>query len=140
MTVKGNFTRILNLNKRLRALANGGDLQIALHVARRGASLLRHVTSKAFADRETVYGDPRPLGKYGDILSLVASGATQRSMTFYAHGTKIRAILGTTWAKYLIGKYKVLPSGYSEMPVRWQQLLEQNVMSELRSRGWTGDF
>jgi len=102
----------------------------SIKIAKRIAAEL---TAKAGSDYDaglTAYGDPRPLGVHGNALSLWATGDTRRDLAFKSDGgTKVRAVLGTPYAKYLIGKYQILPN--RTLPVNWQKLLEQWAEYEL---------
>ena len=59
----------------------------------------------------------------GARLLLVKSGATREALRFVSIGTIVRCVLPTRWAKYLIGKYGILPNG--SLPVRWAKSLKQ---------------
>lgn len=64
----------------------------------------------------------------GAQLDLVFSGDTQRQLRFVVNGTLIRCALGPRYAKYLIGKYKILPIGdRTSMPVAWVRALDELV-------------
>ncbi len=95
------------------------------HVAQKGAPKLTELTREAFNGNRNVYGDARPAGVDGQPLTLVKSGATASYLKFTANGSIIRAVLGTPYAKYLIGKYGVLPNG--AMPVKWSRALAEIV-------------
>ena len=137
------------LNRAIAALAN--PIAIQAEIARRVAA---EITSKALASwdaHESVYGDPRThhAGKgrkfkgrkyhgrssgghrkgSGD-LSLILTGKTRSMLRFTSDGgRKIRASLGTRYAKYLIGKYGILPCGNAAMPVAWQAAI-RSIASE----------
>lgn len=83
------------------------------------------LAGEAYDGGKTVYGEARPLGASGQPLSLEASGATRRTLRFTATGTVVRCVLGTRWAKYLIGKYAILPNG--ALPAGWSRRLDQLV-------------
>lgn len=92
---------------------------IAHSVAQRGAPVLTQLAVTAFDSNQNVYGDPRPAGVDGQVLTLEKTGATRRTLRFVANGTIIRCVLGTKYARFLIGKYGVLPNG--AMPARWAE-------------------
>jgi hypothetical protein len=75
----------------------------------------------AFNSGRTVYDAPRPVGVDGRPLKLRRTGDTEKTLRFKADGRIVRCVLGTRYAKYLIGKYAVLPMG--RMPARWQARL-----------------
>jgi hypothetical protein len=115
------------LKKRITKLG----VQASTTIAQRAAPEL---TSRAQADYDggrTVYGEPRPRGEYGP-LTLVRTGATRRYLRFAAAGSIMRVALGTPYAKYLVGKYKILPIGdRTAMPVAWARAIDGIVVSVL---------
>ncbi len=68
----------------------------------------------------------------GGALSLVQTGATRARVVFVANGTIVRCVLGTKYARYLIGKYGILPNGNAAIPVEWQDTLQLNVNAAIR--------
>ena len=61
-------------------------------------------------------------------LTLVQTGDTRRTMKFKANGRLVRCELGPRYAKYLIGKYKILPIGdRTAMPAAWTRALNELV-------------
>ncbi len=116
-----NKGSIASIKQAIRAL----PITIAADVAKRAAPALSVLTATAFASSRTVYDDPRPTGVDGRALTLVKSGRTRDALRFVAVGTLVRCVLPTGWAKYLIGKYGVLPNG--ALPVRWSARLGEVV-------------
>lgn len=103
---------------------------IAQRVAARAAGAITSLAQASFASGETVYGDARPEGKRG-ALTLVRSGFTRDSLRFASDGgTKIRAVLGQPYVKYLIGKYVILPIGNAALPFAWSSRLRVLVREE----------
>lgn len=94
---------------------------IAHDVATRGAPVLTALALTSFDSNQSVYGDPRPLGVDGEQLTLERTGATRRTLRFTSSGTIMRCVLGTKYARFLIGKYSVLPNG--AMPEAWRAAL-----------------
>lgn len=121
MGLKGSTSQSSSLKRTLRTL----PVTVAASVARRASPALTQFTAEAFASRQTVYGDARPSSATGAPLSLVKSGATRDALRFVTVGTIIRCVLPTRWAKYLIGKYGILPNG--ALPVRWSRELGKIV-------------
>ena len=70
----------------------------------------------------------------GAAMSLVQSGVTRSSLRFVAVGTIVRVALGTKYAKYLIGKYKILPSGNAPIPAKWRESLEKVIARVIREQ------
>lgn len=88
--------------------------------------MLTQFTRTAFESGRNVYGDARPKGSAGNDLTLVQSGATKAALRFVASGTVIRAQLGPRYARYLVGKYKILPIGdRTGMPIAWVRALNE---------------
>lgn len=121
MSLKGDLSTLKKMKASLRALPRS----VAHQVAQKGAPKLTELTREAFNGNRNVYGDARPAGADGQPLTLVKTGATQAYLKFTANGSIIRAVLGTPYAKYLIGKYGVLPNG--AMPVKWSRALAEIV-------------
>jgi len=103
-------------------------ITVAQEVATEGAKEMNVLLRAAFMARETVYGDSRASTKHaaGKDLSLLDTTATFRTLRFVQEGTVLRCALGTKYAKYLIGKYKILPIGdRTEIPVKWTRVLDE---------------
>ena len=114
MPLRGNMGSIKGALKAL-------PRTVAADVAKRAAPALSKLTNEAFTSNRTVYGEARPVGVSGRALSLVQTGATRDALRFVSVGSIVRCVLPTPWAKYLIGKYGVLPNG--SIPVRWSARL-----------------
>lgn len=125
MGLKGNLQSIRSVKKRL-LLAT---VTIAHDVAKNSAPILTNNTRAAFKSGKTVYGAPRPPSVSGQPLTLRKTGLTEASLAFVATGTILRARLGAKYARYLIGKYDVLPNG--PLPESWRRDLSQ-VVSEVK--------
>jgi hypothetical protein len=121
MALKGNLSPLRGLKQTIRAL----PLTVAADVSKRAAPALTGLTQQAFGSNQTVYGDARPAGVDGQALSLVKSGATRDALRFISIGTVVRCVLPTRYAKYLIGRYGVMPSG--ALPAKWSAKLAQLV-------------
>lgn len=101
-------------------------ISVAHTIAQQAAPMLTRLAQDAHAARTNVYGDPYPAGVSGEQLDLVFSGDTQRTLRFVVNGTIVRCQLGPKYAKYLIGKYKILPIGdRTAMPIRWVRALDE---------------
>ncbi len=97
----------------------------AVDVASRAGPALTDLTKGANASRQNVYGDAYPIGADGHQLTLQRTGAVARDLRFAVAGTTVRAVLNEKYAKYLIGKYNVLPNG--AMPAKWRTALDAIV-------------
>jgi hypothetical protein len=121
VTTGGDFGTLNRLKRNLRAL----PLSLAHDVAKRAAPDMTSFATSAYNSGRTVYDAPRPLGVDGNKLSLRRTGQTEGTLRFVANGRIVRCVLGTRYAKYLIGRYKVLPMG--SIPARWQARLVELV-------------
>lgn len=117
---KGNQT-FASLKRTLATLPR----TLAADVAKRSSPVLTNLTQEAFIGGQSVYGDARPRGADGQPLDLYRTGAVAGQLRFTSNGTVVRAVLGPRYAKYLIGKYGILPNG--ALPVRWRSALQQVV-------------
>lgn len=90
---------------------------LAQSVARDAAPALTKETAGAYDSGRTAYGEARPRSESGDPLSLVRTGAVRGGVRFAVIGTVVRCVLPESYAKYLIGKYSILPNGV--LPVAW---------------------
>ena len=109
---------------RLKGALRDLPLRIRSAVAKDAAEILTRELRADYAAGLTVFDEPRPLSVKGQKLTLVKSGRTYSDVYFTAVGTILRASLGTKYAKYLIGKYRILPQ---KLPVKWSAQLEQIV-------------
>lgn len=126
MALKGNLSSVRGLRQTLRKM----PVTVAHDVARRASPKMTDLTRASFDTGSTVYDQPRPRGVDGQPLDLERTGATRRALNFTATGTIVRAVLGTNYARYLIGKYDILPNG--ALPPRWRQSLEK-IVSETKA-------
>lgn len=100
----------------------------AARVAERGAPVITAMAGSSYDAGKTAYDEARPLGVSGNTLDLVVSSKTRDAMRFVATGTRIRCVLGPRWAKYLVGKYKVLPQS---LPEKWSKALADIANEEI---------
>ena len=122
MPLKGDLSSLRALKARLRQM----PVTVAHSVAQRAAPAITELATQAYDGNRSVYGEPRPASTVdGHELTLERTGATRRALRFVANGTIVRCVLGTRYARYLVGKYGVLPNG--ALPVRWADRLAQVV-------------
>lgn len=118
MAVDAAALRSLNaLKKRLRTL----PVTSVARIAARAAPAMSDLAGSAYDAGRTVYDRPRPRGVEGQALDLDRTGATRRAMQFIATGRDIRTARLPSYARYLIGKYDVLPNG--PLPQSWRERL-----------------
>lgn len=122
MTVRSIGRSLRDLKSDLRKL----PVSVAHDLAKQAAPLLTRLAMASFDGGRNVYGDPRPKSTTGADLTLVETGKTRRTLRFVANGTIIRCELGPRYARYLIGKYKILPVGdRTSMPVSWIRAMRE---------------
>lgn len=117
---KGNQA-LVPLKKALAALPR----TVAYDVAHDAATLLTRLSRAAHSTKRNVYGDAYPVGVDGDQLTIRRTGKALDGMRFEAIGTIVRCVLTQPYAKYLIGKYRVLPNGV--LPAYWARALNELV-------------
>lgn len=140
----------------LRSAIKKGPRLIAEDSAKEVSAYLTDEIRSDFAAGRTVYDEARPKGRVGQRLSLVSGGAlpvypkpkshksrgirkgTSRTndggahvrdtLGFTAIGTIVRAKLGQRYAKYLVGKYRILPVS---LPVAWRKSIATIISKHL---------
>lgn len=117
--------------KRVRSLG----VVAAQSVARTAAPALTSAALADFDGGRTAYGTPRPVGANGPV-SLVRTGKTRSTIRFTAQGTALRIVLGTRYAKYLIGRYNMLPSGGRKaIPRAWRTSID-GIVARVTDAAW----
>jgi hypothetical protein len=124
MGLKGDVGKLRTFKQQLREF----PITLAAEVSKAAAPAMTDLTTSAYDGGRTVYGDTRPKGVDGQALDLEATGATRAQMRFVAVGTIVRCVLGPKYAKYLIGKYSILPNG--AMPAAWRAKLDALVAAQ----------
>ena len=92
-------------------------------IAARAAPAMSELAGAAYDSGQTVYGAARPSGVDGGALTLERTGATRRAMQFVATGRDIRTTRLPRYARFLIGRYDVLPNG--PLPLTWRERLRE---------------
>jgi hypothetical protein len=121
MAIRGDLSSIKKLKARIRDLPR----TVAHDVAQKAAPEMTGLTKAAFSSGRSVYGESRPAGADGQRLTLEKTGAVSSQLGFKATGTVVRCVLGPSYAKYLIGKYGILPNG--ARPAEWSRKLTELV-------------
>lgn len=120
-----------DLKARLRTLPQSTAYDVAQQVAPR----LTSMAQDAYRAGRTVYGEPRPQSPTGRDVDLVRTGATLRMTRFRASGSVMVCSLGTPYAKYLVGRYRILPVGdRTGVPIAWQRVIEDAFGAALERR------
>ena len=149
--VKGKIQNLRAMSAKIEKL---GDVQQQARIAAQCATALTAEVQVQFAAHETVYSQGREAGKFshkphegthtpqikgghrspvmGAAVDLLQSGRTVAALAFTSTGSILRAVLGTKYAKYLIGRYKIMPIGSSALPASWQAIMHWIVGKALR--------
>jgi hypothetical protein len=133
MAVDAKALRSINSLKK--ALRNA-PITVTARIAAGAAPVMSTLAQGAHASGKTAYDRPRPRGVDGDELSLDRTGATKRALNFIATGRDIRTSVLPRYAKYLIGKYDLLPNG--PLPAAWRdglQVIADRVLTDEIKRG-----
>lgn len=117
MPLKGDVRSLQALKRNLKAL----PITISARIAARAAPVISGLAGDGFDSGATVYGAARPQSVDGKELSLKRSGATRDALQFIATGRDIRTARLPRYAKYLIGRYDILPNG--PLPMGWRARL-----------------
>lgn len=130
--VKGDFHKLSKISAALRKL----PMVAAQKAAARVAPAVTDASRAAFQAGQTVYGDARPLGVDGNLLTLHKTGRLFGSLQYKAIGTIVRCVLGPPYAKYNI-RYGILPRGGATLPFGWIKMIKgivSDVLGEEVSR------
>lgn len=113
---------------RLKRAVSDLPLTLGAAVAKDAAAVLTADLRSSFDGGKTAYDTPRPLSTDGKKLYLRVTGATRNTLAFVSVGSILRAQLGTRYARYLIGKYAVLPTS---LPSGWRARLDAIVQEHV---------
>lgn len=105
----------------IRALQNSlrrMPITAAASIAQRYAPEASRLARDAFDGGSTAYGSARPRAVSGGALTLRRTGATRAALAFIATGRQVRLTKLPRYARYLIGKYDILPNG--PLPQAWR--------------------
>jgi hypothetical protein len=107
--LKGDIGKIRSLEKWLsrRELPR----VVAIKVAEKVAVTISALARITFNAGRNAYGDLWAPGYDGNPVDLRESGALASGVAFVATGTKLRARLGPGYAKYVVGKRPIFPTG-----------------------------
>lgn len=129
--VFGDAWNLREIRNSLKSLAKSNGRALAIDVAKKLAPKLTSLMQEAYDSGQTIFDESRPLGERGNKLSLVDSGTVRGALRWSQAGTIVRAALNTPYARFLIGKYKIMPSGAQELPFRWQDVLLETANDEI---------
>lgn len=111
------------------------SMSVAYDIAQRVAPAITAKARASYDSGVNVYGDERKKSVTGGALSLRATGSTYRDLRFRVAGSVMWCDLGTPYARYLIGRYDILPNGgrSTSAPVDWQRTI-QSISDEVLGR------
>jgi hypothetical protein len=124
MGFRGNGTAAV---RSLRAALRTMPLTLARDVTQRAAPALTTITRTSFDSGLTIQGESRPQSVNGGDLTLVRTGAVRDQLRFVATDKVVRCTIGPSYARYLIGKYGILPSGNAALPSPFVRKLTEIV-------------
>lgn len=115
MSLKGDTRSLHSLKRALKKL----PISASARIAARSAPAMSQLAGQAFDAGQSVYGPARPRGVDGQALTLEKTGRTRASLEFRATGRDIRLTRLPEYARYLIGRYDILPNG--PLPTSWRE-------------------
>jgi hypothetical protein len=124
MGLKGKPETLDSWKKRIQK----APIELAQKVASDSAPKITNLARGAYDSGRKVWGELRPPGAGGRRLTLKRTGDTYGTVRFVAIGTIMRCVLGTPYARYLIGKYGILPSG--AIPYQWGAAIRETVEAQ----------
>lgn len=127
--LKGDLRTLGRLKAALRKL----PITASARIATQAAPAITDLAGGAYDSAQTVYGRARPRSVDGKALSLDRTGDTRRALAFIATGRDIRTARLPQYARYLIGKYDILPNG--PLPAAWRAR-----MTEIAARVLTAEI
>jgi hypothetical protein len=125
MSLRGNPAKLSKLAATLRGIPTVVVQRIAAKVAPR----LTALAAASFAAGQNAYGQAWPAGVNGQALTLRRTGALASKLSFVAIGTRVRAVLGVPYARYIIGRFAVLPG--RALPTAWSSDIGATVRKEI---------
>lgn len=135
--VKGSPNHLNRFRASLRDMSE----KAAMHAAKRARAFLTYQAKQSYAAGVNVFDQSRPEGVNGNHLTLIKTTDTIQSFEFGGEGTVVKVKLGTPYAKYLVGKYVILP--IFTIPSKWMAALRQFAREGLdwtkeHGGGWHG--
>lgn len=119
MALQGSPRSLAALRKALQRL----PITASARIAARSAPAMTSLAEGSFDAGQSVYGPARPRGVDGHPLTLTKTGRTRGALEFAATGRDIRLRRLPDYARYLIGKYDILPNG--PLPQSWRDRMTE---------------
>ena len=100
-------------------------IEVATEVARQSVGAVNAIARSDFASGRNCYGEARALGRNGNVVSLHDTGRLGREFGFEQIGTSLRMEIAIPYAKYMVGRFEILPIGdRSAIPIRWKRVID----------------
>ncbi len=116
----GNIASLKDFTARLRALPT----TVAIKVATEAAPALSEAAHQTFDAGEDAYGSTWAPREDGTRATLKKTGTLEGKLRYVAIGTRLRVALGTSYAKYVLGKRPALPRQGEPLPVAYVEALQ----------------
>lgn len=126
--LRGDLSKLRGLEKSLTELPR----VVGARVATASADAITALARATFAAGENAYGDTWDPGVGGEQVSLRKSGALGR-FAYVAIGTRLRAQLGPSYARYQIGKRPILPRSGARLPIAYVGTLRAKASEVIRA-------
>lgn len=119
MSLRGDLSKLRGLEQSLREIPR----VLGQRVATAAASTITSLARRTFAAGENAFGDSWEPGAAGERVTLKKSGRLG-SFAYVAIGTRLRAKLGPSYARYQVGRRPILPRGGARLPVSYVEALK----------------
>jgi len=106
---------------------------VAIKVAEAAAPILTGLVHATFEASENAYGTSWVPGADGQTVKLRKSGNLAKNVAYTAVGTKIRLRLGTSYAKYQVGRRPIAPPQGGALPVAYAKALSDVAAQVIRA-------
>ena len=117
--------------KRFLASLQSLPVRVTSKIAERSAPVITSAVQASFAAGTDPYGQPWAPGADGQKVDLYQTGALRRGLAFYPVGRRLMARLGVRYAKFQVGRRRVLPPGGKPLPVAWSEQLATIANEEI---------
>ncbi len=106
---------------------------VAIKVAEAAAPALTDAARATFNAGENAYGGTWAIRADGSRATNRKSGALASKLHYVAIGTKLRVSLGTSYAKYVLGKRPALPRQGDPLPTEYLRVLKDTTAAVIRA-------
>jgi hypothetical protein len=119
--LRGDIGKIRTLERAIRELPRVVGAQLATASATTITTLAR----QTFAAGQNAYGDTWAPGYDGKRVDLRETGRLASGVKYVAIGTRLRAALPVDYAKFVVGKRPIFPTG--KLPLAYSEALRANA-------------